>query len=65
MRERGRPRKENVGQKIACPLFSFLIYYHYAKIIAKSAFGAPDGREAKAGQYGFVKERFKGVGGRS
>jgi len=33
-----------------------LIYYQYAKIIAKSAFGVPDGREAKGRHYGFVKQ---------
>ena len=39
-----------------------LIYYHYAKIIAKSAFGAPDGREAKGRHYGFVKQTFGELG---
>ena len=32
-----------------------LIYYQYAKIIAKSAFGAPDGGEAKRMHYGSLK----------
>ena len=35
-----------------------LIYYQYAKIIAKSDFGVPDGREAKGKHYGFVKQTF-------
>jgi len=39
-----------------------LIYYQYAKIIAKSAFGAPDGREAKGRHYGFVKQTFGELG---
>ena len=42
-----------------------LIYYQYAKIIAKSAFGVPDVREAKGRHYGFVKGRFRGSGGES
>ena len=40
-----------------------LIYYQYAKIIAKSAFGVPDGREAKGKHYRFVKQAFGGLGG--
>ena len=40
-----------------------LIYYRYAKIIAKSSFGVPEGREAKGERYGFGKERFRGKGG--
>ena len=40
-----------------------LIDYQYAKIIAKSAFGAPDGREAKGRHYGFVKKRVRELGG--
>jgi len=39
-----------------------LIYYQYAKIIAKSAFGVPEGREGKDRQYGFVKERLRELG---
>jgi len=39
-----------------------LIYYQYAKIIAKSAFGVPEGREAEGRQCGSVKERFRGLG---
>jgi hypothetical protein len=35
------------------------IYYQYAKIIAKSAFGAVDGREAKGRHYGFIKQTFR------
>jgi hypothetical protein len=31
-----------------------LIYYQYAKIIARRAFGAADGKEAKKYNYGFV-----------
>ena len=33
-----------------------LIYYQYAKNIARRAFSAPDGKEAKKKHYGFVKE---------
>jgi len=40
-----------------------LIYYQYAKIIAKSAFGVPEGREAKGRHYGFVKQAFGELGG--
>ena len=36
-----------------------LIYYQYAKIIAKSAFGVPDGRAAKGKHYRFVKQMFR------
>ena len=36
-----------------------LIYYQYAKIIARRAFSMPDGREAKQQHYGFVKEMFR------
>ena len=36
-----------------------LIYYQYAKIIAKRAFSAPDGKEAKKLHYGFVKKTFR------
>jgi ribosomal protein S27AE len=36
-----------------------LIYYQYAKIIARRAFGAADGKEAKNRHYGFVKEMFR------
>jgi len=39
-----------------------LIYYQYAKIIAKSAFAAPDGRGAKGRHYGFVKQTFGELG---
>jgi hypothetical protein len=35
-----------------------LIYYQYAKIIAKSAFSAPDGKKAKKQHYGFIKKTF-------
>jgi len=38
-----------------------LIYYQYAKIVARSAFGAPDGKSAKAGHYGFIKKTFRGL----
>jgi len=40
-----------------------LIYYQHAKIIVKSAFGVPDGGEEKGGHYGFVKGKFRGLGG--
>jgi len=36
-----------------------LIYYQYAKVIARRAFGAADGREAKKQHYGFVKKTFR------
>ncbi len=36
-----------------------LIYYQYAKIIARRAFGAEDGKEAKKYNYGFVKETLR------
>jgi hypothetical protein len=36
-----------------------LIFYQYAKIIARSAFGAADGKEAKKYNYGFVKNTFR------
>jgi hypothetical protein len=36
-----------------------LIYYQYAKIIAKRAFTAPDGKMAKRGHYGFIKKMFR------
>jgi len=36
-----------------------LIYYQYAKIIARSAFSAIDGKEAKKQSYGFIKNTFR------
>jgi len=36
-----------------------LIFYQYAKIIARRAFGVPDGKEAKKQHYGFVKQTFR------
>jgi len=36
-----------------------LIYYQYAKIIARRAFSMPDGKEAKGKHYGFIKKTFK------
>jgi hypothetical protein len=36
-----------------------LIYYQYAKIIARRAFGAGDGKEAKKQSYGFIKKTFE------
>jgi len=35
-----------------------LIYYQYAKIIARKAFSVSDGKEAKKQHYGFVKNTF-------
>ena len=35
-----------------------LIYYQYAKIIARSALHALDGTAAKANHYGFIKQTF-------
>jgi hypothetical protein len=36
-----------------------LVYYQYAKIIARRAFGAADGKEAKKQSYGFIKKTFE------
>lgn len=36
-----------------------LIFYQYAKIIARSAFEAPDGKAAKSQHYGFIKNTFR------
>ena len=36
-----------------------LIYYQYSKIIARSAFGIPNGKAAKAQHYGFIKKTFR------
>ncbi len=36
-----------------------LIFYQYAKIIARSAFASPDGMEAKRRNYGFIKKTFE------
>jgi len=36
-----------------------LIFYQYAKIIAKRAFSALDGKEAKQKHYGFIKKKFR------
>jgi len=36
-----------------------LIYYQYAKIVARRAFGAADGKEAKRQHYGFIKKTFR------
>jgi len=36
-----------------------LIYYQYAKIIARRAFDVSDGKEAKKQHYGFVKQTFR------
>jgi len=35
-----------------------LIFYQYAKIIAKRAFSMPDGKSAKREHYGFIKKTF-------
>ena len=35
-----------------------LIYYQYAKIIARRAFSMPDGKGAKRQHYGFIKKTF-------
>src|SRR4030043_495087 len=40
-------------------IIEHLIYYQYAKIITKSAMGVPDGKAAKAGHYGFIKNRLR------
>jgi len=36
-----------------------LIYYQYAKIIARRAFGAVDGKEAKLKNFGFINDTFE------
>jgi len=36
-----------------------LIFYQYSKIIAKSAFSVPDGKDAKKQHYGFIKKTFR------
>ncbi|HME45547.1 MAG TPA: hypothetical protein VKF36_20820 [Syntrophorhabdales bacterium] len=36
-----------------------LIYYQYAKIIARRAFSVPDGTAAKGSYYGFIKQIFR------
>jgi hypothetical protein len=36
-----------------------LIYYQYAKIIARRAFDVPDGKEAKERHYGFIKKTLR------
>ena len=36
-----------------------LIYYQYAKTIARSAFSVPDGTAAKGDHYGFIKQTFR------
>jgi len=36
-----------------------IIYFQYAKLIARAAFGYADGKEAKAKAYGFIKNKFK------
>ncbi len=36
-----------------------LIYYQYAKVIARRAFGMGDGKEAKGKHYGFIKKTFR------
>lgn len=35
-----------------------LVFYQYAKIIARRAFASPDGMEAKKRNYGFIKKPF-------
>ena len=35
------------------------LIYQYAKIVARRAFGAADGREAKRTHYGFIKKTFR------
>ena len=36
-----------------------LIFYQYAKIIAKNSFNVPDGQAAKREHYGFIKNKFR------
>ena len=35
-----------------------LLYYQYAKLIARSAFAVPDGATAKGNFYNFIKQTF-------
>ena len=44
-----------------------LIFYQYAKIIARSAFKVADGEQAKKLHYGFIKNTFRDIksGGKS
>lgn len=35
-----------------------LLYYQYTKVIARRAFSAADGKEAKKAHYGFIKKTF-------
>ncbi len=36
-----------------------LIFYQYAKVIARRAFSSSDGVQAKRGNYGFIKQKFR------
>jgi hypothetical protein len=36
-----------------------LIYYQYAKLIARGVLHAPDGTAAKTHHYGFIKQTFR------
>ena len=36
-----------------------LIYYQYAKIMERRAFGVANGKEAKRQHYGFIKKTFR------
>jgi len=38
-----------------------IIYYQYAKVIARSAFKEGDGKAAKAKHYGFIKQTFRAL----
>lgn len=38
-----------------------LVYYQYAKLIARSAFEQPDGMAAKGSHYGFIKNTFRAL----
>jgi 5-methylcytosine-specific restriction endonuclease McrA len=38
-----------------------LIYYQYAKIVARRAFAAKDGKSAKRKHYGFIKNTFRAL----
>ena len=44
-----------------------LIYYQYAKIVARSAFKVADGGQEKKPHYGFIKNTFRDIksGGKS
>jgi 5-methylcytosine-specific restriction endonuclease McrA len=55
----GRRQKEGYMPDRDVSTIRDLIYYQYAKLIARSAFRMPDGRSAKGAHYGFIKRTFQ------